>query len=79
MFTPQISQKGNAYIRVFEGVEEGFTVAVMESDEIKTYPEEDTVAPNQEEPLDEEHLQTSFDKETMLYLYDLLGGKMDIA
>lgn len=60
-------------------VGKGFTVAVMESDEIKTYPEEDTVAPNQEEPLDEEHLQTSFDKETMLYLYDLLGGKMDIA
>ena len=32
-----------------------------------------------DEPLDEEHLRTSFDKETMLYLYDLLDGKMDIA
>lgn len=60
-------------------VGKGFTVAVMEDDEIKTYPEEDTVAPDEEEPLDEEHLRTSFDKDTMLYLYDLLDGKMDIA
>lgn len=34
--------------------------------------------PEDDDELDEEHLRTSFDKETMLYLYDLLDGKMDI-
>ncbi len=115
-------------------VQTGFTVAMIEGDEVKTYPDKDTDEeeisqeemrqfdgdidpdvptvsrivnelqkqttnlgekaddikrageilqsfedmPEEEEPLDEEHLRTSFDKETMLYLYELFEGKMDI-
>ena len=32
-----------------------------------------------DEPMDEPYSPSSFDKETMIYLYDLLDGKMDIA
>lgn len=32
-----------------------------------------------DEPMDEPYSLSSFDKETMIYLYDLLDGKMDIA
>lgn len=32
-----------------------------------------------DEPMDEPFSPSSFDKETIIYLYDLLDGKMDIA
>lgn len=38
----------------------------------------DTEEPSEDDGLDDEHLRMSFDKETMIYLYDLLDGKMDI-
>ena len=109
-------------------IQKGFAIAVIEGDQIKTYPQKEieetrksdadidtdvpTVSgiinelqghtanlgekaddikrageilqtfddiPEEDDPLDEKHLRTSFDKETMLYLYDLLDGKMDIA